>query len=79
MSIIAHASGEADAPEDPVAPFRLVRPDSVDAPILVTSPHSGSHYPQSLLRMIRVPLIDLRRTEDAFVDELVAIDGKLQS
>ena len=72
MSIIAHANEAADAPDEPVAPYRLVRPASSRAPVLITSPHSGAHYPRSLLEMIRVPLIDLRRTEDAYVDRLVA-------
>ncbi len=39
-------------------------------PILFASPHSGSLYPQAMLETIRVPLMDLRRTEDAFVDDL---------
>ena len=41
-------------------------------PLLFASPHSGSLYPETMLETIRVPLIDLRRTEDAFVDDLFA-------
>ncbi|MEO0594464.1 MAG: N-formylglutamate amidohydrolase, partial [Myxococcota bacterium] len=41
-------------------------------PIVFASPHSGSRYPQSMLSGLRVPLINLRRTEDAFVEELFA-------
>ena len=41
-------------------------------PILFASPHSGGLYPEAMLETIRVPLIDLRRTEDAFVEELFA-------
>ncbi len=40
------------------------------APILFASPHSGRFYPDSFRAALRVPLIDLQRTEDAFVDEL---------
>ncbi|MGB3624801.1 MAG: N-formylglutamate amidohydrolase, partial [Henriciella sp.] len=40
--------------------------------VICTSPHSGSHYPDIMLEQLRVPLMDLRRTEDAFVDELFA-------
>lgn len=42
------------------------------APILFTSPHSGQIYPETMMEGLRVPLMDLRRTEDAFVQELFA-------
>ena len=42
------------------------------APILFASPHSGKLYPEAMREGLRVPLMDLRRTEDAFVDELFA-------
>ena len=42
------------------------------APVLFASPHSGSLYPASMQAALCVPLIDVRRTEDAFVDELFA-------
>lgn len=52
-------------------------------PILFSSPHSGACYPASMLPDLRVPLIDLRRTEDAFVDELfddvTSLGGQLVS
>ncbi len=41
-----------------------------EGPILFTSPHSGHEYPESMQRDLCVPLMDIRRTEDAFVDEL---------
>ncbi len=41
-------------------------------PVIFASPHSGSVYPADLVTKLQVPLIDLRRTEDAFVDELFA-------
>ncbi|WP_300391916.1 N-formylglutamate amidohydrolase [Henriciella sp.] len=72
MSIVEREQGEMESPPDPVPAYRLVRPAAVDAPVLLSSPHSGTHYPESLLRNIRVPLIDLRRTEDAYVDRLIA-------
>ncbi|MEL7129354.1 MAG: N-formylglutamate amidohydrolase [Pseudomonadota bacterium] len=37
---------------------------------MFASPHSGSHYPASMVNRLRVPLMDLRRTEDAFVNDL---------
>lgn len=51
-------------------PYTLTRPEAAQAPFLFASPHSGSLYPASMLEALCVPLIDLRRTEDAFVEEL---------
>ena len=44
----------------------------VPAPIVFASPHSGAGYPEKMLADLQVPLIDLRRTEDAFVEQLFA-------
>ncbi|MEQ9316742.1 MAG: N-formylglutamate amidohydrolase [Henriciella sp.] len=55
-----------------VAPFAISRPSSEAVPIVCASPHSGNHYPDEMLNKLRVPLMDLRRTEDAFVDRLFA-------
>lgn len=50
-------------------------------PILFASPHSGKLYPQTMLSDLRVPLMDLRRTEDAYVQDLFGdvpkVGGKL--
>lgn len=54
------------------APFTLMAPAGEPAPLVFASPHSGRQYPSSLLKDLCVPLIDLRRTEDAFIDELFA-------
>lgn len=42
------------------------------APVVFASPHSGSLYPDDMQAALCVPLLDVRRTEDAFVDELFA-------
>ena len=42
-------------------------------PLLITSPHSGRHYPPAMLAASRLSLLQLRRAEDAFVDAL--LDG----
>ncbi len=54
------------------APFRLDRPVRQTVPFAFASPHSGRHYPASLLSRSRLDAITLRRSEDAFVDELFA-------
>jgi N-formylglutamate deformylase len=41
-------------------------------PFLFASPHSGRAYPASLLARSRLDAVALRRSEDAFVDELFA-------
>jgi len=53
-------------------PYTLTRPAAAEMPFLFASPHSGSLYPASMLDALCVPLMDLRRTEDAFVEELFA-------
>lgn len=52
--------------------YIIERGQSSIAPVIFASPHSGTHYPEEMQRNLSVPLTDLRRTEDAFVDELYA-------
>lgn len=54
------------------APFVVRRPATIKAPVIFASPHSGNYYPQTFQAALKVPLMDLRRTEDAFVDALFA-------
>ena len=62
-----------DLTEDPESgPFRLDRPVRQTVPFLFASPHSGRSYPASLLERSRLDATTLRRSEDAFVDELFA-------
>ncbi|HVV27000.1 MAG TPA: N-formylglutamate amidohydrolase [Rhizomicrobium sp.] len=53
-------------------PFRLERPLRQNVPFVFASPHSGRSYPASLLARTRLDALTLRRSEDAFVDELFA-------
>jgi N-formylglutamate amidohydrolase len=53
-------------------PFRLDRPVRQTVPFAFASPHSGRSYPASLLDSTRLDATTLRRSEDAFVDELFA-------
>jgi N-formylglutamate deformylase len=59
-----------DDPES--GPFRLERPAHQTVPFVFASPHSGRRYPASLLEKSRLDPTMLRRSEDAFVDELFA-------
>jgi N-formylglutamate amidohydrolase len=58
----------ADAP----APFEIFEPDSLATPLIFNSPHSGRFYPRRFLSGSRLDPLTLRRSEDAFVDELFA-------
>jgi N-formylglutamate deformylase len=64
----------ADSPDSSLdafdPPFRLERPVRQRVPFLFASPHSGRRYPQSLLARSRLDALALRRSEDAYVDEL---------
>ena len=51
-------------------PFVLSRPRPQSVPFVFASPHSGRLYPDSLTRTSALDELNLRQSEDAFVDEL---------
>lgn len=53
-------------------PFRIDRPARQSVPFVFSSPHSGRLYPPSFVAQSRLSPLALRRSEDAFVDELFA-------
>ena len=53
-------------------PFEIVEPANWRAPIIFNSPHSGSVYPAEFLSASRIDVTALRRSEDSFMDELIA-------
>jgi N-formylglutamate amidohydrolase len=53
-------------------PFEIVEPSQWRAPIIFNSPHSGAAYPDDFLIASRIDLPTLRRSEDSFMDELIA-------
>jgi len=54
----------------PPAPYDEDLPRAQATPFVFSSPHSGRHYPERLLRLSRLDFDDLRRSEDFFVDLL---------
>ena len=70
--------GEQDAMDEPgwageaefQPPFDVVEPRVLAAPLISQFAHSGSRYPQRFLDAARLDPLTLRRSEDAFVDEL---------
>lgn len=62
-------------PHDPSAfavdpPVEIVRPAQSTTPLVFSSPHSGRYYPAGFVAASRLDPTMLRRSEDAFVDEL---------
>lgn len=51
-------------------PVRILRPARQSIPFVFASPHSGRLYPPSFIERSRLNPVTLRRSEDAFVDEL---------
>ncbi|WP_309391632.1 N-formylglutamate amidohydrolase [Chelatococcus sambhunathii] len=52
--------------------FDILEPSERASPVVFNSPHSGARYPASFLASSRLDARALRRSEDAFVDELFA-------
>ena len=52
------------------APYAISRPARQSVAFVFASPHSGRLYPQSFVAQSRLSSLALRRSEDAFVDEL---------
>lgn len=51
-------------------PFILIDPVDQTVPLVVASPHSGRDYAEAFLAAARLAPLDLRRSEDSFVEEL---------
>ncbi|HET6378800.1 MAG TPA: N-formylglutamate amidohydrolase [Methylocella sp.] len=51
-------------------PFEVIEPARLTSPLVFSSPHSGNIYPKRFLESARLGEAVLRRSEDAFVDEL---------
>ena len=52
------------------APYDVALPVTQTRALVFNSPHSGRYYPERLLRLSRLDAVDLRRSEDFFVDML---------
>jgi N-formylglutamate amidohydrolase len=53
-------------------PYEAIEPAECRGPVLFNSPHSGRVYPRAFLLASRLDLSTLRRSEDSFVDDLIA-------
>ncbi|MBP2232636.1 N-formylglutamate amidohydrolase [Azospirillum agricola] len=61
-----------DAFAGSVPAFEILAPTSRVLPLVLASPHSGSHYPPDFLAAARLDARALRKSEDCFVDEIFA-------
>lgn len=52
------------------AVYSIERPEKLTSPVVFASPHSGRLYPYSFLNQSRLDEKQIRRSEDAFVEEL---------
>ena len=73
-NVVAGPSPRLQPDENPLAQrsHEILRPRRATLPIVFTSPHSGSDYPADFVAQSRLGPLALRRSEDAFVDELFA-------
>ncbi len=62
--------GEEDMAALYAEQFHILRPFRQTVPFVFASPHSGRAYPASFVTQSRLNATALRRSEDAFVDEL---------
>lgn len=65
------SASEAEAIERELSPpFSVKRPDKLGAPLVFNSPHSGRTYPATFLAASKLDAHTLRRSEDAYVEDL---------
>ena len=68
----AEAEAETEEPGAEGPAFQIVAADPPPTPLVFASPHSGRHYPAGMLAAAAVGPEALRRSEDAFVDAMIA-------
>ena len=68
--IIRELKQEADCLKAFGSAVDILRPDVWRAGVIFASPHSGQLYPEGFTARAAVPLTELRRNEDAFIDKL---------
>jgi len=67
--MVRNGDGEAAAPWEPCD---VQAPAEQTVPLVFASPHSGRVYPPDFIAASRLDPVRLRRSEDAFVDEIFA-------
>ncbi|MDZ4375348.1 MAG: N-formylglutamate amidohydrolase [Phenylobacterium sp.] len=63
----------AEPPSGPAFTLRRAGPpDAPPTPLVFASPHSGRDYPDDMMAAAALDAMSIRRSEDAFVDDLIA-------
>jgi N-formylglutamate amidohydrolase len=62
----------SDAHDEFDPPFEIIEPGEYRGALVFNSPHSGRIYPRAFLLASRLDLATLRRSEDSFVEDLIA-------
>ena len=75
MNSKAQDGGIVEMGEKFPMPFEVIEPPQLSSPLVFSSPHSGRCYLSSFVAMSRLDLVTLRRSEDAYVDELFSSAG----
>ncbi|MBI3710944.1 MAG: N-formylglutamate amidohydrolase [Proteobacteria bacterium] len=63
--------------ELPPSPLAVEAPTRQTVPVVFASPHSGNIYPPDFVAQARLDINNLRRSEDAFIDELFGAAPRL--
>jgi len=66
------AAGEGRAVPGPAKAWILMAPTEQTAPVVFASPHSGRAYPKDFIEESKLDALTLRRSEDAFMEEVFA-------
>jgi len=53
-------------------PFYLSQVDTLKTPLVISSPHSGRHYPKAFQAQSTLSLHQLRQSEDCYIDQLLS-------
>jgi len=69
---LSENTADPDLRDLSVNPVLLLRPARQTSPLIFASPHSGRIYPDIFVRQTKLDPLTLRKSEDAYVDELFA-------
>ncbi|MBL8580360.1 MAG: N-formylglutamate amidohydrolase [Mesorhizobium sp.] len=53
-----------------IPPFEVRQSAEQRVPFVFNSPHSGSHYPERFMALTKLDAMEIRRSEDSYVDQL---------
>ena len=63
---------DAPAEHNVLESHEILMPQAQTLPLVLASPHSGANYPADFVAASRLDPLELRRSEDSFVDEIFA-------